>query len=124
MPERMNDAWVKVMYYISELIIVASIYHIAEGFQIISVGALRGIRDVNVPAIIILISFWVLGVPFGAYLAFFAEIGPIGIWIGTATGMSIAAILLAMRLIKKGLISDKWLSVIQVRFLSPKKSLN
>lgn len=88
----------------SKMLIVASVYHFFESLQIMSVGALRGVRDVLIPAIAILLSFWFLGIPLGSILSFKISLGPIGIWIGTAIGMASTAVVLLLRLFKKQLI--------------------
>ena len=60
-------------------------------------GVLRGLHDVNLPTAIIFVSFWVIGIPFGIWLAFQTDIGPKGTWIGLTTGLGIAACVLTVR---------------------------
>ncbi len=61
-------------------------------------GALRGYKDVNVALLFSLISFWVIGLPFGFYLATYTDSGAFGYWIGLSTGLTVGAILLFGRL--------------------------
>ena len=80
------------------LFIIVAFFQISDGFQIISQGALRGLRDVNVPTIMIFISFWVVGIPLGAWLGFGYGLEAKGLWIGLAIGLTLAAVILTARL--------------------------
>ena len=64
-------------------------------------SALRGMRDVIIPTILIFFSFLVFAIPFGALLAFKLEYGARGLWIGLAAGLALGAFLLAARLKQK-----------------------
>jgi multidrug resistance protein, MATE family len=81
----------------AQLLIVAAIFQIADGVQVTSISALRGLGDVRMPALIAVLAYWVLAVPLGAWLAFRAHWGAVGIWTGLATGLGVAAIGLAWR---------------------------
>ena len=89
------------------LLIIAALFQLSDGVQVIGLGALRGMADVKIPTIITLIAYWGLGIPFGYFLAFPLGMGALGVWYGLLTGLSIAAILLYFRFDKlsKGLIS-------------------
>ena len=43
------------------------------------------------------LGYWGIGLPLGAILAFKAQMGGIGIWIGLATGLAIVAALMLTR---------------------------
>jgi MATE family multidrug resistance protein len=77
---------------------VAGIYQIFDGVQVTIMGALRALLDVRVPTLINVLSFFVISIPLGAVLAFYLEVGPIGLWIGLATGFCISAFILSARL--------------------------
>jgi MATE family, multidrug efflux pump len=81
----------------ARLLVVAAIFQIADGVQVTSISALRGLADVRVPALIAVLAYWVLAIPLGAGLAFPGQYGAVGIWIGLATGLGVAAIGLAWR---------------------------
>lgn len=83
------------------LLFYAAAFQIFDGAQVISMGALRGIKDVNIPTAIIFTSFWIIGIPFGAWLAFYGGQEATGMWMGLATGLAIAAVVLTIRLVKK-----------------------
>lgn len=79
---------------------IVAFFQIFDGAQIISMGALRGLHDVNVPTLIIFISFWIIGIPFGVWLGFAQNLEASGLWIGLATGLGLAATALSLRVQK------------------------
>jgi len=81
----------------AQLLIVAAVFQMADGIQIVSISALRGLGDVRVPALIAVLAYWVFAVPVGAALAFPGHYGAVGIWIGLAGGLGAAALGLAWR---------------------------
>ena len=81
----------------AQLLIVAAIFQIADGVQVTSISASRGLADVRVPAVIAVLAYWVLTIPLGSLLAFRAGWGAVGIWTGLATGLGVAAVGLAWR---------------------------
>ena len=87
----------KVIAMASSLIMLAVFFQISDGLQNVAVGVLRGIQDVRVPAIIALVSYWVIMIPACYLLAFKMGFGVRGIWLGFIIGLSIAAILLTLR---------------------------
>lgn len=83
------------------LLILAGIMQVSDTLQAISSGLLRGIKDVRIPTIYIAIAYWVFGIPAGSILAFRYDFGAKGIWIGFIVGLTIAAILLTNRFLKR-----------------------
>ena len=81
----------------AKLLIVAAVFQIADGIQVVSISALRGLGDVRVPALIAVLAYWVLAVPLGAALAFPGKHGAVGMWIGLASGLGAAACGLSWR---------------------------
>lgn len=71
---------------------IAALFQVVDGVQVASNSALRGLQDTKVPLIISLISYWILGVPAGAFLAFNAGMGAAGLWYGLLIGLVAAAI--------------------------------
>lgn len=61
-------------------------------------GALRGYKDVNVTFMLSFVSYWVLGLPVGYYLANFTSLGAYGYWIGLISGLTAGAVILFARL--------------------------
>lgn len=87
----------EVIQIASVLLIIAALFQISDGVQVVGLGALRGLEDVKVPGVISLIAYWVIGLPTGYLLCFKAGFGVNGIWTGLLVGLSVAAILLFIR---------------------------
>lgn len=83
------------------LLIMASIFQIPDGVQVTAIGALRGMQDVMIPTLYTFIAYWVMALPVGALLAFYFNLGALGIWIGLTVGLSISASLMAIRFLRK-----------------------
>jgi MATE family multidrug resistance protein len=81
----------------SQLLIIAAIFQLSDGVQVVGLGALRGLEDVKVPSMISLFSYWLIALPAGYALGFWAGFGAVGIWLGLFTGLTIAAVLLFFR---------------------------
>jgi MATE family multidrug resistance protein len=80
------------------LMVVAGIFQIADGIQVTAAGCLRGLADVRLPMLIGFFCYWAVAIPTAYVAAFVARLGPIGIWIGFASGLFVAAVLLTWRL--------------------------
>ena len=81
----------------AQLLLVAAIFQLFDGGQVICAGALRGLGDVKVPTVITFVAYWVIALPGGYLLAFHTRLGPVGIWTGLAAGLGCAAVLLGWR---------------------------
>jgi MATE family, multidrug efflux pump len=81
------------------LMIVAGVFQISDGIQVTAAGCLRGLADVRLPMFIGFFCYWAVAIPTAYIAAFVARLGPIGIWIGFASGLFVAAILLTWRLV-------------------------
>lgn len=79
------------------LIIVAAVFQIFDGGQVINSASLRGLTDVRVPAVITFVAYWLIALPLGYALGIRGSLGPAGIWIGLAAGLAVAAVLLGLR---------------------------
>ncbi len=80
-----------------QLLLVAAIFQISDAIQVIVLGALRGLQDVNVPMILTFISYWLIGFPVSIYLGLYTDLKAVGIWIGLLAGLTTAAICLSLR---------------------------
>ncbi len=98
MAEQFIDDAPQVISYATGFLMVAGIFQIVDGQQVASIGMLRGLHDTTIPAAIGFFSYWIIGIPFGYWLTFYTKIGATGIWWGLALGLTIASILLAIRL--------------------------
>ncbi|MGF1638141.1 MAG: MATE family efflux transporter [Cyclobacteriaceae bacterium] len=92
----------------ASLLIIAAIFQVSDGIQVVGLGVLRGMSDVKIPTLITMIAYWGLGLPVAYILAFYFNAGAYGIWTGLLVGLTVAAFLLVMRFKKlsKGLIQN------------------
>jgi MATE family multidrug resistance protein len=79
------------------LLMVGATFFVADGIQTVAAGALRGMSDTRVPLLLAAISYWLIGFPAAYGLAFRAEFGAVGVWIGLSCGTAVYAILLVLR---------------------------
>ena len=81
----------------ADLLIIAGFFQLFDGTQVVGLGVLRGIGDVNVPTLITFLGYWVVGMPIGYLLGFHFHLGVDGIWYGLTLGLLTASILLFLR---------------------------
>jgi MATE family multidrug resistance protein len=79
------------------LLVFAAIFQFSDGIQAASNGALRGLKDTRVPALLTAVSYWAIGMPIGWWLAFPRGMGAAGLWLGLIAGLTVAAVLLLWR---------------------------
>jgi len=82
----------------ASLLVVAGFFQIVDGAQVVSMGALRGLKDVRMPTALVGGAYWGVALPLGATLCFGLHQGAFGFWVGLATGLAVAALLLTWRL--------------------------
>ena len=87
----------EVLQYTAVLMIAAGIFQLPDGLQATTLGALRGVQDVNIPTIIAFVAYWVIAVPMCYFLGITEKMGPLGVWIGLTIGLVLAAIALYWR---------------------------
>jgi MATE family multidrug resistance protein len=90
------------------LLLMASIFQIADGLQIGGAGALRGYKDTRFPMVINTFAYWVIAFPLAYMAAVTYELPPNYIWAGFVVGLSIAALLLGWRFV---LLSRRYIAV-------------
>lgn len=82
----------------------AALFQIADVLQVTAISGLRGYKDTRQPMLIMLLAFWVIGLPLGYILTFTdwltPAMGATGFWMGLIGGLSTAALLLATRLVR------------------------
>ena len=78
-------------------LVVAAAFQLFDGLQAVAAGALRGLQDTRVPMIIALFSYWVPGMGAALMLGFATPLEGTGVWIGLASGLTVAACLLVWR---------------------------
>ncbi len=81
----------------TQLLIVAALFQLFDGVQVVGLGTQRGIKDVYYPTVIALIAYWIIGMPSSYFFGFHLGYGAIGVWLGIAIGLGLAAIALFVR---------------------------
>jgi MATE family multidrug resistance protein len=81
----------------AELLVLAALFQLSDGVQASAAGALRGVRDTRIPMAIVVVAYWLIGLPLGWWLAFGLGLGARGLWMGLIAGLTAAAALLAVR---------------------------
>ncbi|MDH1602072.1 MATE family efflux transporter [Empedobacter sp. GD03739] len=81
----------------ASLLIIASLFQMSDGVQLVLLGALRGMTDVKIPSILTFISYWLIAIPIGVVLAIVFEMRAFGMWIGLGTGLTASAVFLMIR---------------------------
>jgi multidrug resistance protein, MATE family len=81
----------------ARLLVIAAIFQIFDGGQVVGAGALRGLTDVRVPTAITFVAYWLIALPLGYIWGVRGGGGPEGIWAALALGLAAAALLLAGR---------------------------
>ena len=87
----------EVIKIASELLIIAAIFQVFDGLQVVMLSTLRGMADVRFPMFFAFFAYLVLGIPVSYILAFKVMIGPQGIWFGYLVGLGTAGILFYLR---------------------------
>lgn len=87
----------EVIRIASQLLIVAVVFQLSDGTQVVSLGALRGMSEVRLPTYITFFSYWVMGLLPAYLMGIIFEMGPLGVWYGLALGLTVAAVLLYWR---------------------------
>jgi MATE family multidrug resistance protein len=79
------------------LLIIAAIFQVSDGLQVVLLGALRGLQDVWIPSLICLVSYGFIGYPIMFWLGIHTDCGVSGIWIGLLSGLTSSSILMYIR---------------------------
>jgi MATE family multidrug resistance protein len=82
------------------LLLYAAAFQFPDGVQVLSAGALRGLRDTRRPMLLAALAYWGVGMPLGAGLGLGLGWGPQGMWMGLIVGLTTAAILLSARFLR------------------------
>jgi MATE family multidrug resistance protein len=87
----------EVIAIAAQLLIVAALFQLFDGTQVVGLGILRGMGDVNIPTVITFLAYWIVGLPVGYLLGIPLHLGVRGIWYGLTLGLMTSAILLFFR---------------------------
>lgn len=84
----------------AQLLIMAAIFQVFDGLQVVLLSILRGVSDVRTAMVYALIAYIFVNIPISYVLAFTFEMGAIGIWIGFVFGIGLASVLFYSRIRK------------------------
>lgn len=93
-----------VIQVAAALFFYAALFQFSDVVQVTAAGALRGYQDTRMTMVCTLFAYWGIGLPLG-YMLGLTDIlgqasGPAGLWQGLIAGLSCAAILLSVRLVR------------------------
>ena len=83
--------------YAVKFLTIAGIFQLFDSVRLISVGALRGLKDTKVPMYISVFAFWVVALPSAYAMGFILHKGGVGMWYGLIVGIATGALILAIR---------------------------
>ena len=90
-------------------LMIAALFQIVDGWQVVGAGMLRGLHDTRVPMVFALVGYWAIGLGVGVALAFSTGWRGTGIWTGLAAGLGVVAVLMLLRWSRRdrlGLLPD------------------
>ncbi len=86
------------------LLTLGALFQVSDAIQVSTSGALRGYKDTRVPMFLLIFAYWGIGLPIGYSLGLTtlwgAPMGARGFWIGLIAGLTCAAVLLSLRLVR------------------------
>jgi multidrug resistance protein, MATE family len=88
---------IAVITIASQLLIIAGFFQLFDGAQVVGLGILRGVGDVNIPTVITFVAYWIIGLPAAYFLGITFGLGAVGIWYGLTLGLLVSAALLFAR---------------------------
>ncbi len=80
-----------ILAYGAALLVLAALFQLADGMQVMALGLLRGVQDTRVPMWLAAVSYWLIGIPASYVLAFPLDYGGQGLWLGLVVGLFCAA---------------------------------
>jgi MATE family multidrug resistance protein len=82
-------------------LLVAAVFQVVDGAQVMGAAMLRGLHDTRVPMYFALFGYWGIGIGVGAILAFYFGLQGVGVWIGLATGLAVVSLLMLWRWMRR-----------------------
>lgn len=83
-----------VLAVAAPLILIAAVFQVFDGAQVVLTGALRGLGETRLQLWANIAGHWLLGIPVGAFLCLRLGWGARGLWLGLCSGLVLTAGLL------------------------------
>jgi MATE family multidrug resistance protein len=81
----------------ASFLVIAGLFQLVDGTQVTMAAALRGLSDTNMPLLIALVGYWLVGFPVAWLLGLQLGFRGVGIWLGLAAGLAVVALVLTIR---------------------------
>lgn len=82
----------EVLALSASFLFVGGLFQIFDGMQIVLNGSIRGLGETKIQLYAHLIGFGIIGLPLGVWLSFHAGFGPIGLWYGLLSGLTLTGV--------------------------------
>lgn len=86
-----------VLALAATFLMMAAVFQLADGLQVIGAGALRGLNDTRMPMLFAVLGYWAVGFPCCILIGFGLGWGGIGVWAGLALALLVVATLMVCR---------------------------
>lgn len=87
----------EVIQIASTLLWVSAFFQIFDGAQVVALGALRALHDVNIPTLMTFVAYGLVGFPISYYLGLHTSLEAMGVWIGLLSGLVVSSTMLYLR---------------------------
>lgn len=87
----------QVIRLATQFLLIAAAFQVFDALQVVGGLSLRGLKDARVPMIIAGASYWLAGAPMCLVLAIPFGLKGVGVWIGLAFGLAVAALAMCLR---------------------------
>lgn len=78
----------------ASLLLLAAVFQLFDGLQVVATGILRGTGDTRTPMVCNLIGHWLVGLPVSYVFCFVMDWGLFGLWIGLSLGLIVVGAVL------------------------------
>ncbi len=82
----------QVVQLVIPLLITAGFFQLCDAVQCVSIALLRGLGDSQLPSMLSLAAYWLVGMPIGYWLTFGFGWGIQGVWVGFLISLSLQAV--------------------------------
>lgn len=88
----------EIILITSNLLLFAAAFQLFDGFQVVSVGALRGLEDYKIPTYITLIGYWFIALPLCYVFAFVLKMEVYGVWLALSLCLCFISVFMFLRI--------------------------